>query len=92
MREGSYALEVVSTASRDWSFGQTDALPVSPGDIFSLSLQIKADGVATHAGCQIATQDSDGNVLDWALRRPTCRRSRSLSGNGPKMIALLSIC
>lgn len=74
VRQGRYAARIEHTGSEDWSFGQGKRLPVRPGEIYELSgwVWVEGEGSATLG---VVLRDSRQQVLDWAYRGQSVRRT-----------------
>ena len=61
---GKASLRVNYTGTQDWSVGQSENLPVQPGDILTLSGWIKGEG-AGDVEISVVTHGADGATIDW---------------------------
>lgn len=62
---GDASIKVISTGQHDWSVAQIAALPVHPGEIFTVSGWIRCDNDQS-AEISVVTRDAAGNTLNWS--------------------------
>jgi len=63
---GSGAVRIEHTGSQDWSFQQTDALAVKPGEICELSAWVRVEGEGT-ATLGVILYGARDEVMSWSL-------------------------
>ncbi|MBV9868036.1 MAG: carbohydrate binding domain-containing protein [Abitibacteriaceae bacterium] len=61
---GQRALKVAHTGAGDWSVSQSQQLPVTPGDIFTISAWLKAENVES-AQVSVVTRRANGETIEW---------------------------
>jgi hypothetical protein len=63
---GKASLHIVHTGDQDWSWSQTQPLPVKPGDILETSAWFKVQRGPGHIEASVILRDAKNEVLDWS--------------------------
>jgi hypothetical protein len=75
---GAHSYRVVSTSSLDWSFSNTNQLPVPADSLLTIGAWVKCDSVAD-AEIGVVERSSDGQTVNWMAGRADCGGSHNWS-------------
>ena len=63
--EGRASLRIEHRGRRDWSFGQTERLEVTPGEVYLISGWVRSEKVRGHVVLSVIPYDAEGKVITW---------------------------